>query len=84
MNAGFLEIIKDIKRKYDDSVLKYSAGYESFKNEIKRTKDNLEMEYKGKYNDMIQEVSDIKKSADKRVSDFIKKNEEDKSKWGFH
>ena len=72
--------IKDIKRKYDDSVLKYSAGYESFKNEIKRTKDNLEMEYKGKYNDMIQEVSDIKKSADKRVSDFIKKNEEDKKR----
>ena len=70
--------LKDIKRKYDDTVLKYSAGFESFKADIKKSKDALNLEYRDKYNEMIKEVSDIKKAADKKISDFMKKSEDEK------
>ena len=49
--------IKEIRKKFDDSSIRFSAGYDNFKFETAKAKESIETEYKEKYNQMLKDLN---------------------------
>ena len=72
--------VNAINEKYEQSVNGFNVEYDRLKKEVQKKQKSINDEYQEKYNKMLKEIVDIKKLADAKVNDLLKRNEEEKRK----
>ena len=70
--------IKQIKKKYDDSLTQYNSDYEKYKKDINHKLNKSIVEYNEKVEKMRVEFNEVKKAYDIKLSEIQKRSEEDK------
>ena len=77
-NMNIDEKVREINKKYDDSVYGFSLDYEKFKKESLKKERMMQDEYQEKYDKMWKDLSDLRKIYENKIGEINKKLEEDK------
>ena len=72
--------VKEIRKKYDDSCIAFMNAMDKFKRDVKKNEDKLKQEYDDKYKMMIEEVQKVKKDADNKIKNYLKKGRTNRNK----
>ena len=70
--------IKQIKKKYEDTLTQYNSEYEKYKKDTNHKLNKSIVEYNEKVEKMRGELNEVKKAYDIKLSEIQKRSEEDK------
>ncbi len=79
-NSNLEGKVKEIRKKYDESCVSFIGKIDKFKKEVNKQNDTIKKEYESKYERMMDEVDQIKRDADKKIKDYMRKMDDEKKK----